>query len=121
MLAWLNLHLIAEATNGQQPSGNLLTLLFPFIAIGFFFWFLLIRPQQKQRAQHANMLANLRKDDHVVTIGGIYGVVTNIRREADEVTLRVDEATGAKLRLSLGAIARVLREPSAEQPTEQRK
>jgi preprotein translocase subunit YajC len=45
-----------------------------------------------------------------VTIGGIYGVVTNVQRDAERVTIRVDEATGAKLKVNLSAIARVLTE-----------
>ncbi len=120
MLTCQSLWLVAETTK-QQPGPSLVGLLFPFIAIGFFFWFLLIRPQQKERARHANMLANLKKNDHVVTIGGIYGVVTNIRREADEVTLKVDETTNSKLRVSLGAIARVVTERSAEEATDREK
>ena len=51
----------------------------------------------------------------MVTIGGIYGVVTNVHREADEVTIKVDEATNTKLRMTLGSIARVLvDEPSGD-------
>ena len=44
----------------------------------------------------------------MVTIGGIYGVVTNVQRDADRVTIRVDEATGTKLKVNMSAIARVL-------------
>ena len=43
------------------------------------------------------MLAGLKEKDRVVTIGGIHGVVTNVQRDREEVTIRVDEATGAKL------------------------
>jgi preprotein translocase subunit YajC len=44
----------------------------------------------------------------VVTIGGIHGVVTNVQRDAERVTLRVDESTGTKLRVNASAIARVI-------------
>jgi preprotein translocase subunit YajC len=50
----------------------------------------------------------VKENDRVVTIGGIYGVVTNVQRDADRVTIRVDEATGAKLKINMSAIARVL-------------
>jgi preprotein translocase subunit YajC len=50
----------------------------------------------------------------VVTIGGIYGVVVNVNRESDEVTLKIDEATNAKMRVTVGAVARILGEDSAE-------
>jgi preprotein translocase subunit YajC len=61
------------------------------------------------------MLENLKKNDHVITTGGIYGVVTNIRSDGDEVSIRVDDTTNTKLRLSRSAIARVIGdEPAAE-------
>ncbi len=56
------------------------------------------------------MVANLKEKDRVVTIGGIHGVVTNVQRDRDEVTIRIDETTGTKLRVSASAIARVVTE-----------
>ena len=43
-----------------------------------------------------------------MTIGGIHGIVTNVQRDQEMVTLRVDESTGAKLRVGTSAIARVV-------------
>jgi preprotein translocase subunit YajC len=54
------------------------------------------------------MVENLKETDRVVTIGGIYGVVTNVQREQGIVTLRVDESTGAKIRVGTSSIARVI-------------
>jgi preprotein translocase subunit YajC len=54
------------------------------------------------------MISALKKNDRVVTAGGMYGVVTNLQRESDEVTLRVDETTNTKIRVTLSSIARVL-------------
>ena len=97
------------------PGGSFLTsILFIWVPIGFFFWFLLIRPQQKEKAKMAQMLAAIKKNDRVITVGGIYGVVTNVHREADEVTIKVDEASGAKLRMTLGSIARVMVDESSD-------
>lgn len=42
------------------------------------FYFLAIRPQRRQRQQHAEMLSMLKKGDEVVTIGGMFGTVTAI-------------------------------------------
>jgi preprotein translocase subunit YajC len=87
----------------------------PFIvAIMVLFWFLLLRPQQQERKRHQAMLAAVKKNDRVITIGGIYGVVTNVHREADEITIKVDEAANVKLRVTLGSIGRVLREESSD-------
>jgi preprotein translocase subunit YajC len=98
-----------------QPEGpNLLNMLLPFLAIGAVFWFLLIRPQQREKKQRDAMLAAIKKNDRVITVGGIYGVVANVHREADEVTLKVDEAANFKLRVTVGSIARVLIDESSD-------
>ncbi len=108
-----------QAQGGDSPG--LFSLIWPILAIVFLFWLLLIRPQQKERARMAQMLANLKKNDRVLTIGGIYGVVVNIRREADEVTLKVDDHANVKIKVSLGAIARVLGEEAEAGESQEKK
>ena len=60
------------------------------------------------------MVADLKENDRVITIGGIHGVVTNVQRDAERVTIRVDESTGTKLRLNMSAIARVVTDDEPE-------
>jgi preprotein translocase subunit YajC len=110
------LTLFAEEAEGVGGGGSILNMLLPFLVIGFLFYFLLIRPQKAEQAKRQSMLAAVKKNDRVVTIGGIYGVVTNVQKEADEITIKVDESTNTKLRMSFSAIARILGdEPQAEQ------
>ena len=98
--------IIAQA---EEPSSPGLTgMLLPLIAIMVFFYFLILKPQKNKEQALRTMISNLKERDRVVTIGGIYGVVTNVQRDRDEVTIRVDESTGAKLRVSTSAIARVV-------------
>lgn len=105
---------LAQAGGAQETPG-IFAMFWPILAIAFLFYFLLVRPQRREQSQRDVMIASLKKNDRVVTIGGIYGVITNIRREADEVTIKVDEATNTKLRVTLGAIARVVaEEPPAD-------
>jgi preprotein translocase subunit YajC len=121
---WLSsLILFAEGGAGaaNQPAAggdggvSPLFQLLPFLAIGLLFYFMLIRPQRRDQAKRQDMLSNVKKNDRVVTIGGIYGVVMNVHREADEVTLKVDEATNTKLRVTMSAIARVITAEAAEE------
>ena len=79
-----------------------------WLPIGFLFYFLLIRPQQQERTKRVAMLSALKKNDRVIAAGGIYGVVTNVHREANEVTIKVDEAANVKLRLTLVSVEQVL-------------
>lgn len=110
---WTALILLA-AGEGGGGRGSGFGLLPAMIAIGFLFYFLLIRPQRREQAKREAMVAAVKKNDRVITVGGIYGVVTNVHREADEVTIKVDEATNTKLRVTLGSISRVLRDESSE-------
>lgn len=73
----------------MQPTPSPMLQLLPLIFIFVIFYFLLIRPQQKKQKEHQAMIANLKKNDEVVTSGGIHGTIVNVK-EASFV-LRVDE------------------------------
>ncbi len=59
----------------------------PLIIIFAIFYFILIRPQQQRQKQHKSMLDSLQKGDKVITIGGIYGIVRDIK--GDTLTLEI--------------------------------
>lgn len=97
--------LFAQAAGGDPFPMSMLIL--P-ISILLMYWLLIARPQKREMMVKADMLRNLKKNDHVVTTSGIYGVVTNVRPDANEVTLRIDESSNAKLRMTLTSISRVV-------------
>ncbi|MEM7745763.1 MAG: preprotein translocase subunit YajC [Pseudomonadota bacterium] len=68
----------------------------PLVLIFVIFYFLLIRPQQKRAKEHKNMVENLRRNDRVVTGGGIIGKVTKVG-EGEEVEVEIAEGTKVKL------------------------
>jgi preprotein translocase subunit YajC len=103
----------AAADNPAPQQGSPFSLLPAVVIIVVLFYFLMIRPERRKQATNKALLENLKKNDRVVTIGGMYGVVMNVQRDADEVTLKIDEATNAKIRVTFGAIARVLGEESS--------
>ncbi|MBX3028092.1 preprotein translocase subunit YajC [bacterium] len=78
--------------------------LLPFAGLFAVFYFLIIRPQQQKQSQHAAMLANLKKNDEIITNGGLYGRVLQIN---DDV-LTVEIAPNVKVRISRPQIASVL-------------
>lgn len=102
-------HLLFAQAEEASPQG-ITGMLFPIIAIMVFFYFLILRPQKNKEHALRELVANLKEKDRVVTIGGIHGVVTNVQRDRDEITVRVDETTGTKIRVSASAIARVINE-----------
>jgi preprotein translocase subunit YajC len=73
---------------GQGQAGGLMGFL-PLVLIFVIFYFLMIRPQQKKAKEHKAMLDNLKKGDRVITSGGIYGLIEEVR--PDTVTLKVAE------------------------------
>ena len=107
-MGWTGSEIVLFAQDPGNGGGHALSLLLPFAAIGVLFYFILIRPQRRQEQQRREMLGRLKKNDHVVTSGGIIGIVTNLRPEADEVTIRVDESLGTKLRVTRSSIVRVV-------------
>ncbi|MBI3839736.1 MAG: preprotein translocase subunit YajC [Planctomycetia bacterium] len=107
----------AAADNPAAPQSSPFSLLPAVVIIVVLFYFLMIRPERRKQAGHKALLENLKKNDRVVTIGGIYGVVMSVERDADQVTLKVDETTNTKIRVTFGSIARVLgEESSGEKP-----
>jgi preprotein translocase subunit YajC len=105
------------AADPAQPGGGLLDFMPALIAIGFLFYFMMIRPERRRAASHKALLEGLKKNDRVLTIGGIYGTVTNVQRETDEVTIRVDETNNVKLRVQFGSIARILGDEASSDKT----
>jgi preprotein translocase subunit YajC len=83
---------------GSQPGGGqgstFMTFL-PIIFIFVIFYFLLIRPQQKQRKEHQNVLANIKVGDSVLTSGGIYGRITGIKDSI--ITLEISDKVRVKV------------------------
>jgi preprotein translocase subunit YajC len=106
LTSWILLAQEAAPEADQAPGGP--NFLLPLIAIFFLFYFLILRPQKNKEQAMRTMVDNLKEKDRVVTVGGIYGVVTNVQRDQQMVTLRVDESTGAKIRVGVSAIARVV-------------
>lgn len=71
----------AWAQAGSEAPSALVNLV-PLLLIFVVFYFLLIRPQQQRAKQHSQMLANLKRNDDVVTSGGLYGKIVAL---ADKV------------------------------------
>ena len=99
----------------KEEGGNMFVMLLPWLAIGFLFYLLLIRPQRRKQEQQKTMLSALKKNDRVITAGGIHGVVANVNAEAGEVFLKVDEGTNTKLKVSLNSIAHVITDESSDE------
>ena len=90
---------------GGAASPFLIQML-PFIAIFAIFWFLLIRPEQKNRQKRQKMIEAMKKGDRVMTQSGLYGTVTQIHEGV--VTLQV--ADGVRLKFAQSAVQQMVEE-----------
>jgi len=88
----------------NQP--NPLVSLVPIAAIFVIFYFLLIRPQQKQQKEHDAMLEALKKGDKILTTGGLYGTIVGIK--GNDLEVRFSETV--KLTVARSAVAKRLDE-----------
>lgn len=83
---------------------EIIALAFPFILMAVVFYFLLIRPQQKRTRAINEMQANLKKGDHITTIGGLHGVINSL----DENTLVLEVHNGQKLTYDRSAVKEIV-------------
>jgi len=85
---------------GGAPASSF-TQLIPLILIMLIFWFLLIRPQQKRAKEHRSMVEGLKKGDKVMTNGGIFGSITDVKDDY----LKVEIADGVRIKIQRDAVA----------------
>ena len=93
----------AQSVPGVGSPSQLISFL-PLVLVFLIFYFLLIRPQQKKAKEHQQMLGKLKKNDEVMTSGGIYGKVTALTDNI--VTLEV--APNVRIRVNRPQISAVL-------------
>ena len=97
----------APATGGGFPPSMIIVWLL-FIA-GFYFLF--IAPQRKKQKQHDKMLSTLQSGDEVITTGGIYGVITNVKD--DRFVVKISDNT--KIEVGKGFIQAATKKNGAEE------
>ena len=83
--------LYAQST---PAAGGGLAAFLPFLLIGLIFYFLILRPQSKQKKEHDLMLENLKKGDNILTRGGVYGKIINFQgKNAQKVIIDIGSDT----------------------------
>jgi preprotein translocase subunit YajC len=90
------------APSGQAGGGGMYVFALQIGAFVAIFYFLLIRPQRKQQAEHRQLLASLQKGDQVVTSGGIIGEVIHLKET--EVTIKSGESRLVVMRSNVANI-----------------
>jgi preprotein translocase subunit YajC len=97
----------------QAGTWDMINMFWPILAIGVMFYLLLVMPERRKRAETTKMQESLKKNDRVLTIGGILGVVVNTQKGNDLVTIRVDESNNTRIDVLRSSILRVLGDDKA--------
>ena len=90
----------------QQGAGSLVSL-FPIVLIILIFYFIMYRPIRQRQKSLETMIAGLEKGDRVITTGGMYGTVADVR----EHVLMLKISDQVKIKVSRNAIASLQRQP----------
>ena len=86
----------------EAPKGGGMQMWIMLALIFGVMWFFMIRPQRKQQKELQNFRDSLKKGDKVVTIGGIFGTVCEVKE--DSVLIEIDN--NVKIRVSKQAIVK---------------
>lgn len=87
------------------PAANPLVGLLPLVVIFGLFYFLFIRPQQKQQKERDGMLKALKEGDKVVMVSGVYATVSKVEDGGD--VLRLQIADGVNVKAARSAVDRL--------------
>ncbi len=82
-------------TGGGGPASNPIATLVPIALMIVIFYFLLIRPQQKKEKERKKLISEIKEGDKVLTIGGMYGIVSDIKDE-NTIVLKISGNTKAE-------------------------
>lgn len=114
------LFLLQAAGKQSSPGLGGITSMLPFLVLMFvMMYFLILRPQKKKEKERKALLSRIKKNDRVVTAGGIHGLITSVRE--NEVILRVDDAKDVKIKVDRSAIVSLLEVSHEDEDTEEPK
>ena len=103
------------AKEGGGGFFDTMGFMFPVLMAVMLVYFLMTaKPKNKAQAKTSELLATLKKNDQVVTAGGILGTVVNYRSDAEFVTLRIDDSSNSRMQVLANSIVRVVSDEDAK-------
>ncbi|MEC8558342.1 MAG: preprotein translocase subunit YajC [Planctomycetota bacterium] len=104
---------VADEKATGEPTQSLIVQILqdPFALIiisGMLFILLVLRPQQRQMKRQQQLLSGMKKNDRVITSGGVHGTVIQASTDETTVVIRIDDNSGARMTVNRDAIATIV-------------
>jgi len=97
-----------ELTLMESIIANPLT---PFVGVFLIFYFMFIVPDRKKKREEAEMKSSLKKNDRIITIGGIHGTVVSVSQDsANVLVIKIDESGNTRVKINKSAVATVIKD-----------
>ncbi len=97
----------------QDPRAGMIQMIGMFVVLGLMFYFMMIRPQQKQKKEQENLMKNLKTGDKILMSNGILGIISNVK----DKTLMVKIADNVKIEVLRTAVSAVVQKADGESET----
>ena len=110
------LHFLTETTTDAASTGGLGSMILPLILMFVVFYFLLIRPENKRKKEAEDMRSSIKTGDKITTIGGITGVVVDVKEDKFVIENGAD-----RVRLEFAKWALSTNDTAAERAKEEKK
>jgi preprotein translocase subunit YajC len=115
-IAISNLSLLAQDDPAPTTIGTILeNPLTPLIGLFLLFYFIFILPEKRKKKDEKRMMSTLKKNDRIVTIGGIHGTIVAAPADSKVVTIRFDESSNARVKVNRTAIATVVSDKESQE------
>ena len=97
----------AQGATSAAGGADIALQVVPFVLIFVIMYFLILRPQQRRVKEHQALVKNVRRDDTIVTTGGLVGRVTKVADEASEIEVEIAPNVRVKVVRSMISEVRV--------------
>lgn len=87
----------------QQSGPSAIIQLVPFLIVFAIMYFMIIKPQKDRQKEHEKKITSLKKNDEIVTVGGIHGTIINVKEKT--LVVRIDDNT--KVEIDKSAVSRI--------------
>ena len=106
---------VAQAAPQPTPVESILSNPFlPIAGLFFLYYFIVLAPERRRKREDAMMKSTLKKNDRIITIGGIHGTVVAAPADSSVVTIRIDENGTTRVKINRSAIATIVSEKESQ-------